>query len=231
VESSIETFVELPGGQPMPDFPTLQDEYQVLVGELRQNREIQLQSLLTTPIWLSLFFGLVSAGGLTELKTMPILVLIPIPLVFLSLLLVVDRRGSSDRIIAYMRTAFEQRMATEIGWNFLLPKFRREVERLRKGRAPEYKVPQRPDFTMIVWASQSSIAATCLILYGVLTPSLDWKFWVACLAVTLAFLSVLQRIFRQSALKPYFVEAWKIVLQRRSEDQVQDPGVENPSPQ
>lgn len=200
----------------MPDFPTLQDEYQVLVGELRQNREIQLQSLLTTPIWLSLFFGLLSAGGLAELKSMPVLVLIPVPLVFLSLLLVVDRRGSSDRIIAYLRTAHEQRMATEIGWNFLLPEFRKEVERLRKGKPPEYKVPQRADFTIIVWASQASIAGACLLLYRVIAPGVDWKFWSACAAVALAFIGVFWRIFYQSALKPYFVEAWKTVLRRRA---------------
>lgn len=208
----------------MPDFPTLQDEYQVLVGELRQNREIQLQSLLTTPIWLSLFFGLVSAGGLTELRTMPILVLIPVPLVFLSLLLVVDRRGSSDRIIAYLRTAFEQKMATEIGWNFLLPRFRRELERLRKGESPEFKVPQRPDFTIIVWASQASIAAACLILYRMIAPEVDWKFWIACTVVALAFLGVLIWIFYQSALKPYFMKAWTIVLQDRSKERPQPAG-------
>jgi hypothetical protein len=201
----------------MAALPTLQDEYQMLLAELRQNRESQLQSLLATPIWIALFFGLLSAGGFDALNAMPALVLVPIPLVFMSLLLVVDRRGSSDRIVAYFRTAFDQKLASEIGWNFLLPEFRRQVKRLRTQRANGYVVPQRPDFTTMVWATNFVIALTCLGLYGGLLPSLlNSAFWVTGAFLLLAYGLVLWWIFRQSAAKTCFVEAWRVVLQERA---------------
>jgi hypothetical protein len=214
----------------MSQSPTLQDEYQMLIGELRQNREIQLQSLLAIPIWLSLFFGLVSAGGPSALKTMPFLVLIPVPLVFLSLLLVVDRRGSSDRIIAYMRTAFDQRLADEIGWNLRLPEFRRDVKALRNERHPSYVVPQRSDFTLIVWASHAAIASICFALYCFLVPTHGLWLWAIGAIVALAFLGVLFWIFHQSALKPYFVEAWTQVLKREMDNSAASADQKAPLP-
>jgi len=114
----------------MADAPTLKDEHQMLVGELRQNRQIQLQTFSTTPIWLSLFFGLVSSGNNEALKTAPALSLIPIPLLFIGLLLIVDRRHSSDVIIAYFRTAYDQQLAIAPGWNYLLPTYREKLRQL-----------------------------------------------------------------------------------------------------
>lgn len=188
----------------------------MLVGELRQNREIQMQSLLSTPIWIALFFGLLSTGGPGALERMPALVLVPIPLIFMSLLLVLDRRGSADQIVAYFRTAFDQRLARDIGWNFLLPEFRKQVRLLRGTDKFAYRVPQRFDFITMVWAVNLVIALTCLGVYGALLPTLAAGFWTILVVLTFGYLAALFWIFRQAAAKAHFVEAWRRVLGDRA---------------
>ncbi|HWM91548.1 MAG TPA: hypothetical protein VN493_12350 [Thermoanaerobaculia bacterium] len=201
----------------MADFPTLQDEYQMLIGELRQNREIQLQSLLSTPIWIALFFGLLSAGGPSALQTLPALVLVPVPLVYMSLLLVLNRRSSADQILAYFRTAFEQKLARDIGWNFLLPEFRKQVRLLRgANKKLTYRVPQRLDFITMMWAVNFVIALSCLGSYGALLPGLGVKFWSIAVLLMLGYLIAIVWIFRQADAKAYFVEAWQRVLLERA---------------
>jgi hypothetical protein len=201
----------------MTDFPTLQDEYQMLIGELRQNREIQLQSLLSTPIWIALFFGLLSAGGPGALQTLPALVLVPVPLVYMSLLLVLNRRSSADQIVAYFRTAFEQKLAKDIGWNFLIPEFRKQVKLLRASKEKfGYRVPQRLDFITMVWAANFLIALGCLASYGALLPRLGAGFWTITVLLVIGYSIAIVWIFRQAAAKPYFVEAWQRVLLDRA---------------
>ncbi|MEA2561252.1 MAG: hypothetical protein QOH06_2756 [Acidobacteriota bacterium] len=201
----------------MADFPTLQDEYQMLIGELRQNREIQLQSLLSTPIWIALFFGLLSAGGPSALQTLPALVLVPVPLVYASLLLVLNRRSSADQIVAYFRTAFEQKLARDIGWNFLLPEFRKQVRLLRSSNEKfTYRVPQRLDFITMMWMVNFVIALSCLGSYGALLPGLGISFWTIAVLLVAGYLVAIVWIFRQATAKTYFVEAWQRVLLDRA---------------
>jgi hypothetical protein len=212
----------------MSDVPTLKDEYQMLIGEIRQNRQIQLQTFSTTPIWISLFFGLVSSGSNEALKTTPALSLIPIPLLFISLLLIVDRRHSSDVIIAYFRTAIDEKLASGPGWNYLLPEFRRNLERLskskRKPKQPATFIPQRFDFNVVVWLSYISLALICNALYYVLAPT-NLVFFIISLSSTIvAFLLVLYWLFRQSSQKRDLVEAWKKTLTERRSSDVANPG-------
>ena len=204
----------------MTDAPTLKDEHQMLVGELRQNRQIQLQTFSTTPVWLSLFFGLVSSGNNEALKTAPALSLIPIPLLFIGLLLIVDRRHSSDVIIAYFRTAYDQQLAIAPGWNYLLPMYREKLGKLAK-KEKQHKgqivlIPQRFDFNVVVWLSYAVIALICNFLYRVLAPNNSLFFAFSLSATGVAFLLVLYWLKHQSAQKPYMIEAWSQTLKERS---------------
>lgn len=188
----------------MTNAPTLKDEHQMLVGELRQNRQIQLQTFSTTPIWLSLFFGLVLSGNNEALKTTPALSLIPIPLLFIGLLLIVDRRHSSDVIIAYFRTAYDQQLAIAPGWNYLLPTYREKLRQLTERREQHgghtVLIPQRFDFNVVVWLSYAVVALICNLLYRVLAPR-NSPFFALSLTVTgAAFLLVLYWLKRQSSL-------------------------------
>lgn len=203
----------------MLEAPTLRDEHQMLVGELRQNRQIQLQTFSATPIWLSLFFGLVSSGSNEALRAAPALSLIPIPLLFIGLLLIVDRRHSSDVIIAYFRTAYDQQLATAPGWNHLLPTYRGKLKELtrRKGQynGPSVLIPQRFDFNVVVWLSYAVIALICNLLYRVLNPN-NAPFFVFSLSVTVvSFLLVLYWLKHQSDQKPHMIEAWSQTLKER----------------
>jgi hypothetical protein len=207
----------------MSDIPSLKDEYDMLVGELRQNRQIQLQAFFATPIWVSLFFGLVASGSTSALSIAPELALLPIPLALVNSLLILDRRKSSDAITADFRTAFDARMAIAPGWNLLLPTFRHNLAALKAVPAASIRVsdriPQRFDFNMIVMLSYLLIAATCITVYSLLAP----ERWLVATAVTvacvLAFALVLHAHVRLANRKSAMIEAWRCTLMQREVSQ------------
>ncbi len=188
--------------------PTLQDEYRMLFDELRQNRQIQLQAFFATPIWVSLFFGLVASNKGT-LAAVPLLVLVPIPLIFLNLLLVANRRRSSDLIVTYIRVAFDQGKAQKPGWHMRLHDFREEL----KNASPSLiRFPQRFDFNMVVWFTYFSIALICIGTFYVLDPHRWFIFWLVFIVTVAAFIVVVWWNLRISALKSKMITAWEKVF-------------------
>ncbi|MFQ5926473.1 MAG: hypothetical protein ACE5MH_03465 [Terriglobia bacterium] len=194
----------------MPNFPTMKDEYEILVDELRQNRQIQLQAFLSSPIWLSLFFGLMSFGEVLE--RMPFFVLLPIPLILLNLLLIVDRRRGSDVIIAYFRTAFDQRLVDQPAWHSRLPQFRRILKTIQIPTDKTLEVPQRFDFNIIVWLSYLTVALICLGLYWLLSPQRGTLFWILVAITMSAFMVILVWIIQLANIKLKLIKAWEETL-------------------
>ena len=199
----------------MCDRPSLRDEYQMLVGEIRLNRNIQLQAFSTTPIWLSVFFGLLSskAGMLT---VDPIIVLVPLPLIFMNLLLIVDRRRSSDVILAYFRTAFDLELTEKPGFNRRLPGYRRELEITLTSYKSTSSIPQRFDFNVIVWLSFLVLSLICCFFYSSQSPQSTLFLGTIIVLVVVGYAWILRRLYRQSDRKPAMIEAWKRILSRET---------------
>lgn len=194
---------------------TLKDEYGALMDELRQNRQIQLQSLLATPVWMSLFFGLVSSA-LSEKNQLHELVLLPIPLVFINLLLLLDRRRSSDVIIAYTRTAIDEQCADKPGWNLLLPSFRRNFAATSDPPSNERnRIPQRFDFNVIVLCCYGFISIVCAVYYGILASNRHLVAWTIVIIVLTIYILMLARVFHQSKIKARLIAAWRTTLKNR----------------
>lgn len=197
----------------MSGVPTMKDEYWMLVSELRQNRQIQLQAFFSTPIWLSLFFGFISSkGGEGVIERIPYIVLVPIPLILMSLLLIVNRRRSSNVIIAYFRTAFDQRLVDKPGWNYRLPKFRRILKNIKTPADKAFQTPQRFDFNVIVWLSYFIMSLICYGFYWLITPQHEIVFWIFLTITVLVFVAVFYWIVRLSNIKPELIKAWEETL-------------------
>ncbi len=193
---------------------TLEQEYEMLISELRQNRQIQLQTFSMSPLWFSLFFGLIASN--TVGSSLPIeFSLIPIPMLFISFLLILDRRKSSDVIIAYFRTAIDQRMATEPGWNHLLPKFRNELKKMQRPRLNEAKIPQRMDYNVMVWLSYLSMSFISLAIYYFSKGSHLYFTIITISIIALGYLLLLFKMMFQSAMKNNYINAWVNILKER----------------
>ena len=196
----------------------LSDEYEMLSDELRQNRQIQLQSFFATPIWLGVFFGLLGSSD-SAFSSYPELVLVPIPLIFINLLLFLDRRSSSDIIIAYFRTAIDQKLSEEPGWNLLLTEFRSNLNNLpqeqKSGKG--ISIRQRFDFNVIVWSSYFFVSLICCAVFMLLESCSQIYSIGVTVLVFVAYLLTLLWLFRQSAIKGNLIMAWEVTLTNQKE--------------
>ena len=188
--------------------PTLQDEYNFLGTELRQNRQIQLNVYLSVPVWMSLFFGLVTEEMFNKL---PLLIMLPVAMMLLNLLLIADRRKSADMIIAYFRTAYDQQMAKEPKWNYLLPTFRKNFSSLDTNGSI-ILIPQRFDFHVGVWLSFFVLSIICTgIFVGITEISIFYAILIFALIAVL-YLLVLKYHYKLSKKKTILLEAWRKTL-------------------
>jgi hypothetical protein len=203
----------------MTEMPTLKNEFDMLVGELRQNRQIQLQAFFAAPIWVSLFFGLVASGSSPAIAQVQELALLPIPLLLANLLLILDRRKSSDVIIAYFRTAFDERLAIAPGWNLLLPAFRRNLSEAPQAKSNDptisLEIPHRFDLNVIVLLSYFLIASSCVAIYWILASRSKWVLGTVIALCVLSFGILLYANLRWAQLKPRMISAWRKTLKAR----------------
>lgn len=198
----------------MSERVTLSDEYKMLVDELRQNRLIQLQALASSPVWLGLFFGLLGANQ-PSWSGRAFLFLVPIPLLFINVLLILDRRGSSDYIIGYIRIAIDQQRADRPGWNHLLPDFRKRFYELQKSNPKGGRlIPQRFDFNVIVIISFFVMSLMCCGLFVGACKKWEW-FFAAIASVIGGHTLALVHVMKQAARKENILAAWEYVLEHR----------------
>lgn len=206
--------------------PTLQNEYKMLIDELRQNRQIQLQAFLATPIWLSLFFGLVSAGQ-GSLGTAPALVLLPIPLFLLNLFLIANRRRSSDIIINYIRVAFDKRMAEHIGpgWHYRLVNFRHKLKEITDGHSGEPKMHQRFDFNMVVLMTYFVVSLFCAFVFHVLSPE-QWELTsIITLLTVVSFVAFFVWNIRYAGKRGQLILAWENTFYEELNEHVKEQDI------
>ena len=208
---------------------TLSDEYKMLVDELRQNRLIQLQALASSPVWLGLFFGLIGSKPQGPIER-PFLFLVPIPLLFINVLLILDRRGSSDFIIGYIRVAIDRQLAERPGWNQLLPEFRTRFNELQKSKTEGgQSIPQRFDFNVIVIVSFLTMSLMCCGLF--VAAHWEWRLFIAASSIVVgAYALAFVHVAKQAKRKGNILTAWEQVLKKHVSPSAAPPYQTPPPP-
>ena len=193
---------------------TIQSEYQSLIGELRQNRQIQLQTFFSAPIWISLFYGLILNNNNIILSA-PIVILLPIPLLLANAILITNRRQSSDIIIAYIRTGIEEKLNKYPGWHRLLPKFRSNLKNITEEKARKDKIPQRFDINI---GFIIGYLILCFVIFSIYISIsiINFYFFIYFFVSLAAFLLIIWWNFHLSSIKGRINEAWRITFENEN---------------